>query len=680
MPQSEPSNNALLASALELADLGMGIIPLWWPDGGICACPKGAECSSPAKHPLTMNGLKDATTDVDTIKAYWQRWPQANVGMCTGGFGDISVIDIDGAIPEWQRLIRDNGTPQHVATVLTGRNNGLHVYCCGSVKTIPSGKHGLPDKIEVKSQGGYVVAAGSKHVSGATYTYMKPISGDIVGDIPLPEWLALLDSTPAPVVPIRALHSTDNVSTANVSTANVQAYRDAVIRAACEAITTTSSGGRWMALATVAVPKIARGIAGGLIERSVGLYALHNAAAQSGLETDELARIPALVDIMLSQGINEPIYPPADTNAAADLWLASLPKDDAGALPEEYMEAAKTERTTWWPVELGPVLRGEVTEKPPEYLTFTDGEPLFYAGKVNGIIGESESGKTWIALHAVAQSLAANGTVLYMDFEDTAAGIVSRLKSLGVDKFNGLTYMSPDEGFGTMAKLDLSETLTTHQPDLVILDGFNAAMNVLGLDINSNNDATTFAQLLLKPVAATGVCLIYVDHVPKSKDARGKGGIGAQAKRAMTTGCTVAVQVLDPFGRGSVGRLALSVDKDRSGHVRGYCSDAKNLGTMVLNSDKTSGNIEVQFFAFDAGAIKNATSNSHRDGILEVLGTHPKGLNQGEIVVLLRAAGHTISSDLQKSTFQGLACDQMIVRNNNLWQLNTGELGADDDD
>jgi len=676
MSQAEPIKNDLLASALNIADMGIEIIPLWWPNGTICACPKGAECSSPAKHPMTTNGLKDGTTDPKVITRWWDKWPNANVGLLTGG--DIDVIDVDGAIPAYQQLVKDVGIPEHVAMVVTGRGDGgMHVYCSpGGNKTIPSGKHGLPDKIEMKGAGAYVVCPPSRHISGGTYTYIVPITGQIHGDVPLHKWLADMDAEPAPVVPLRPSMN----GAMPLASTNVDAYRDAVIRAATDAVLLAGTGGRWTALATVAIPKICRGIAGGLIDLSIGIYALESAAGQAGLHRDEINRISSLVNIMLNQGIDKPIFPPADTNAATDSWLLSLPKDDAGALPEEYMEAAKTERTTWWPVELGPVLRGEVTEKPPEYLTFTDGEPLFYAGKVNGIIGESESGKTWIALHAVAQSLAANGTVLYMDFEDTAAGIVSRLKSLGVDKFNGLTYMSPDEGFGTMAKLDLSETLTTHKPDLVILDGFNAAMNVLGLDINSNNDATTFAQLLLKPVAATGVCLIYVDHVPKSKDARGKGGIGAQAKRAMTTGCTVAVQVLDPFGRGSVGRLALSVDKDRSGHVRGYCSDAKNLGTMVLNSDKTSGNIEVQFFAFDAGAIKNATSNSHRDGILEVLGTHPKGLNQGEIVVLLRAAGHTISSDLQKSTFQGLAFDQMIVRNNNLWQLNTGELGADDDD
>ncbi len=126
--QPERQTNELLASALELADLGMSVIPLWWPIGSTCACPKGDQCSSAAKHPLTMNGLKDATLDANVIKTWWAKWPSANVGLCTGT--EIDVIDVDGAIAEYNQLTRDNGIPEHVATVVTGRGEGgIHVYC-----------------------------------------------------------------------------------------------------------------------------------------------------------------------------------------------------------------------------------------------------------------------------------------------------------------------------------------------------------------------------------------------------------------------------------------------------------------------------------------------------------------------------------------------------------------------
>jgi len=681
MQQLDTTSNELLASALRLAGRGIGVIPLWWPENGVCMCPRGENCSSPAKHPLTYNGLNDATTDAGLIASWWQRYPQANIGLVTGG--QIDVIDVDGAIPAYQQLIADIGSPQHVATVITGRGDGgLHIYCTpGGNKTIPSGKHGLPNKIEVKGAGGYVVAPPSRHISGGTYTYMTQDTGQIHGDIVLTQWLANIAPDEAKVIELRPAPAppTLNVPT-HTNTDNVTKYRDAVINSACDAIAYAGEGGRWLALATEAVPKICRGIAGGLIPRDVGTYALEGASRQAGLDSGEVARIPELIDLMLAQGIKEPITPPQDTNALTDAWLASLPKDDAGELPEAYTEVIN-QRTSWWPIDLQPVLDGKVTETPPAFLEFVDDQPLFYAGKVNGIIGESESGKTWIALEAVKQAMASNKHVLYMDFEDSAPGIVSRLRSLGVTDFTNLSYMSPDEGFGTLAKLDLAETLHTLTPDLAVLDGFNAAMNVLGLDINSNNDATTFAQLLLKPVAATGVCLIYVDHVPKSKDARGKGGIGAQAKRAMTTGCTLAVHVLEPFGRGNTGRLALSVDKDRAGHVRGYATDAKNLGTVVLASDKTSGNIEVEFHAFDAKAAKAVTAGNHRDAVLRVLGESAVPMTQKEVVDLLKVQGHSIDNNLHKPTFEGLAFDNLIVKESGKWKLHENDqLGDETDD
>jgi hypothetical protein len=162
MQQLDTTPSELLASALRLAGRGIKVIPLWWPENGVCMCPKGEHCSSPAKHPLTYNGLKDASNNTDTIIDWWVKYPNANIGLITGG--EIDVIDVDGAIPAYKQLIADIGTPEHVATVITGRGDGgLHIYCTpGGNKTIPSGKHGLPNKIEVKGAGGYVVAPPSQ--------------------------------------------------------------------------------------------------------------------------------------------------------------------------------------------------------------------------------------------------------------------------------------------------------------------------------------------------------------------------------------------------------------------------------------------------------------------------------------------------------------------------------------
>src|SRR5262245_28818448 len=48
-----------------------------------------------AKIPLTSHGCKDATTNISTVRAWWERWPNANIGMATGNDSQIVVLDYD---------------------------------------------------------------------------------------------------------------------------------------------------------------------------------------------------------------------------------------------------------------------------------------------------------------------------------------------------------------------------------------------------------------------------------------------------------------------------------------------------------------------------------------------------------------------------------------------------------
>ena len=306
-------------------------------------------------------------------------------------------------------------------------------------------------------------------------------------------------------------------------------------------------------------------------------------------------------------------------------------------------------RTSWWPRDLAATMAGDDPEPDPEFLARLDGAHLFYRGKVNGIIGESESGKTWVALLAARQALEAGQAVMYLDFEDTASGIVGRLRSMGCrdEWFGNLTYISPDETLSDNAKRDLAETVASGHPDLVVLDGFNAAMTLMGLDINDNGDATSFSQRLLKPLARTGACVVYVDHVPKNKDQRAKGGIGAQAKRAMTTGCAIAVDVAAAFGRGMTGRLRLTIDKDRPGHVRAIAVEARSVGTAVLTSgDDGSVTVEIER-ATPQEEIAKANEQAERIRVMGAFRQYGRdGAYRSEVAAYLNTKASTIKDTI----------------------------------
>lgn len=265
--------------------------------------------------------------------------------------------------------------------------------------------------------------------------------------------------------------------------------------------------------------------------------------------------------------------------------------------PATDLEPDEDDRTSWWPRALATALGNTDPEPPPTHLTRTDGHSAFYTGRVNGIIGPSESGKTWVALHAAHQSIEAGQNVTYIDFEDSERGIVGRLLALGADPDllqTHLAYIGPDEPFHPLLPtgIDLHEHLEQHAPTLVILDGVNAAMTLQGWDLNSNKDATAFAQQILKPLATEHTAVVYIDHTPKDTENASKGGIGAQAKRAMTSGCTIRVDAVKPFGKGQNGKLRIHVDKDRQGDVRGVSAPGKNshwFGDFTLTHNNVPG-------------------------------------------------------------------------------------------
>ena len=117
------------------------------------------------KRPLTEHGFKDATTDPRRIHMWWSRWPQANIGMPTGERSGVFVLDVDdlGALAELEAQI---GKLPATWTVRTP-SGGLHLYF-QHVEGVTNSPGGLPNGIDVRGQGGYVlVPPSSGYRSGA---------------------------------------------------------------------------------------------------------------------------------------------------------------------------------------------------------------------------------------------------------------------------------------------------------------------------------------------------------------------------------------------------------------------------------------------------------------------------------------------------------------------------------
>lgn len=89
-------DHEMIEAALSYARLGWHVFPCWWVEDGRCAC-GNPECKSPGKHPIGQvvpGGQNNATTDEATIRAWWGRYPKANIAVNLRASG-LCAIDVD---------------------------------------------------------------------------------------------------------------------------------------------------------------------------------------------------------------------------------------------------------------------------------------------------------------------------------------------------------------------------------------------------------------------------------------------------------------------------------------------------------------------------------------------------------------------------------------------------------
>lgn len=271
---------------------------------------------------------------------------------------------------------------------------------------------------------------------------------------------------------------------------------------------------------------------------------------------------------------HDTVEPPPTASTAPEIGtLGAVP-------PSPTPSAATAERArgaSWQDVDLLAALAGE--GPPPPAVGHVDGsEPLLYASKVHWLFGEPGVGKGWIALAIVAQQLAQNRHVLYLDFEDSAAGIVGRLRDLLVPAdviVEYLHYKNPVDPSAAGIEHVIEQATRLDVP-LVVVDGITEAMTAFGLDPEkSSRDTATFMATLLRPIAAAGPAVVGIDHVTKSRETRGRYAFGSQHKLAGVDGVSYSVDQIVPFARGKSGKVKLVVGKDRSGyHPQGKAVEA----------------------------------------------------------------------------------------------------------
>jgi len=246
------------------------------------------------KRPLTGHGLLDASTDAETVGAWWTRWPAAVPAIATGEPSGVVALDIDirDAVNGLDSL-DELGIATHPQTVTAHTPSG-GIHCLFKwpghfVKTI-AGK--LGDGLDIRGDGGSLTLP-----SGRPDRYWDPVLHiDSTPLAPMPAWMVIPEPVRAPVPDRRP-------------TVRLNVYCEAALDGAVKAIISAPHGQQQETLNREAF-SIGRLAGSGAIAPGLALEALHWAARQiPSHDARRPWRVPELdrwISRSFSEGLRQP--------------------------------------------------------------------------------------------------------------------------------------------------------------------------------------------------------------------------------------------------------------------------------------------------------------------------------------------------------------------------------------
>ncbi len=179
------TRSSMLPAALAYARKDVPVFPLV-PRGKKPIIPKcrnarGLSGEALARHARGCrmgHGLYDATTDEGRIREWWNRWPDANIGVPTGERSGLSALDVDSYKPgAWgpDDIAAQLGPIPATLTARSGRGGGQFIY------RHPPGaiRNGVPEDqlgpgVGIKADGGYIVVPPSVTVGPYKWIDSRP--------------------------------------------------------------------------------------------------------------------------------------------------------------------------------------------------------------------------------------------------------------------------------------------------------------------------------------------------------------------------------------------------------------------------------------------------------------------------------------------------------------------------
>lgn len=319
-------------------------------------------CHPGTKQPLVKSdvagegGLKLATTDEAQIRAWWQRWPQAMIGLPTGAPIGAFVVDVDagedkatGEIFEaaalqinLERAIGGRLPPTRYA--LTPRG-GVHLYFQLPADSSEIGNRanllGKGSRIDIRGDGGYVIAPPSVRKDGVAYAWGAEQLDVAIAPPALVDLIlrrGAFEEKPAQGSGIGARAAAGVKPPSGTIAAGDEAVRKyglSALDAELQSVRQAGKGGRNDAL-NIASLKLAQLVAAGALHESFVRAALENAAADCGLIRDDgLRAVKATIESGFRKGRTQPRDLDEIRRLAADRQSRPRGRRDGGSVTRD---------------------------------------------------------------------------------------------------------------------------------------------------------------------------------------------------------------------------------------------------------------------------------------------------------------------------------------------------------
>ncbi len=267
-----------------------------------------------AKTPLTPHGFRDATTNPDQIRAWWEQWPSALIGGAMGSASGLFAVDPDipkepgdpDGLAAWNALAERHGgvPPTHSHETPSGGRHVLFAYPEGLRITNKEGAL-KGTGINVRGDGGYVIMAPSKMTDGRVYRVADEF--DFWTFAAAPEWLLhLITAEPEKTEEPRSEPGPQSQDHGPRRDAAVERYVTAAVDRECAAAVRCAGGGRNIQL-NISAFSLGTLVGANVLGSNEATRRLYAAAETAGLVKEDGKRaVMATIESGMTKGAAKP--------------------------------------------------------------------------------------------------------------------------------------------------------------------------------------------------------------------------------------------------------------------------------------------------------------------------------------------------------------------------------------